>query len=488
MIMKNITKITFWIYLILSNKNLFNTLSINIAHNSLPKLIFYSLVSVIFFFLFYCFLSIKSLWKRISLCSLFLISSFIAQTFSDISGNTININDIEIALININSWANFLNQYKNDLISNLLIMLVGIFSIFNYQKINNFLFFKKYLIQISVLFFITIFSISFSRGGFGTQGLPSQLQVFIPLPFLGITNSFEFKKEDYAYIKPKNNNVVLIIDESISYKYFKKALSINTSQNEIFSNIKKFYSLHNCSAQSVFSIINGIQYIGENLLLRENLWSMAKKNGYRTVYISGQEKENQYQYLQSPSELMLIDEKFFFGNEINSKRDNSILIKLTNLLRTSKKQFIVVIKNGSHFPYYDQFDISKYKLDKNNNLQNVYLYSIKENSIDFLKKLISEIDRNSEILYLSDHGQYFNDKKLSHCNSFDPNIEEWEIPLLNYSKKSNEIKISSNLHIYDLIAEKMGYYKVISSSMYNLLFYGNIHTRFGHKPKFKKVK
>lgn len=486
MIMANITKFTFWIYIFLSNKNLYQTLSIDIAHNSLPKLIFYALVSVVFFYLFYCFISIRSFLIRITLCLLFLISSFVSQTFYDISGNIININDLEIALLNLYSFENFFYQYQNELIYNFLILLIGILTIIKYQKINNFFIQNKYLLHTSILFFIIIFSVTYSRGGLATQGYPSQLQVSVPAPFLFFSKSLKFDEEKYSTTKSINNNVVLIIDESISYKYFNKALSINTNQNEIFKNLKKFYSLHNCSAQSVFSIINGIQYIDENLSVRENLWSMAKNNGYKTIYISAQEKEDKYQYLQSPNELMFIDEKFFFGHQKNNKRDKLTLEKLTNLLRNFNKQFIVVIKNGSHFPYYNQFDISKYELKESDNIQKIYIHSIKENSIDFLKNLISRVDINSEILYLSDHGQNLDDQKLSHCNSFNPNIEEWEVPFLNYSKNDPE-NISSNLQIYDLIIQKLGYYNKISKKNESLLFYGNIHTRFGEKPKFKKV-
>lgn len=140
MIMANITKFTFWIYIFLSNKNLYQTLSIDIAHNSLPKLIFYALVSVVFFYLFYCFISIRSFLIRITLCLLFLISSFVSQTFYDISGNIININDLEIALLNLYSFENFFYQYQNELIYNFLILLIGILTIIKYQKINNFLF------------------------------------------------------------------------------------------------------------------------------------------------------------------------------------------------------------------------------------------------------------------------------------------------------------------------------------------------------------
>ena len=87
----------------------------------------------------------------------------------------------------------------------------------------------------------------------------------------------------------------------------------------------------------------------------------------------------------------------------------------------------------------------------------IYTYSIKENSINFLKNLLSKLKKESDIIYLSDHGQLFK-KKLSHCNSSNPEIQEWEIPLLYYiNNKNKPINVTSNLDLYDFIIDKMGY-------------------------------
>ena len=45
--------------------------------------------------------------------------------------------------------------------------------------------------------------------------------------------------------------------------------------------------------------MNGLKVNDEKIIIRKNLWVIAKENGYETVYLSGQEKENNYQYLQS---------------------------------------------------------------------------------------------------------------------------------------------------------------------------------------------
>ena len=47
----------------------------------------------------------------------------------------------------------------------------------------------------------------------------------------------------------------------------------------------------------------------------------------------------------------------------------------------------------------------------------IYTYSLKENSVEFLKKLFVSIDEDTRVLYLSDHGQAFQKKSFKHCNS-----------------------------------------------------------------------
>ena len=98
-----------------------------------------------------------------------------------------------------------------------------------------------------------------------------------------------------------------------------------------------------------FSFINGLKLQGDQLILRRNLWFLAKYSGYQTIYLSAQEKNDRYQYLQMPSDLKNIDQKMFFGNMIPAMRDQIILKELLDLITKKSNQFIVVIKNGSHF-------------------------------------------------------------------------------------------------------------------------------------------
>ncbi|MAI76492.1 MAG: hypothetical protein CMM90_04850 [Rickettsiales bacterium] len=478
----------FFIYIILSNKNIYNTLFVDIAHNDSKKFYFYFVINILFFVSFFLCLLLKNSIIKFILCISFLFSSFVSQVFNDISGNIININDIEIALINLDSLGNFVQEYSSTILPNFFILIYGFLLLILFKisrpHFNN----GGYIYSGLALLICLLVSLSINRGGFATQGLPSQLQVVIPIPSLLITKNFEFNHEKIIIKEEKNENIVLIIDESVSYEFFKKAIEIDDSENKYFNNIKKFYSIHNCSAQSVFSLMNGLKFKDEKIIIRKNLWVIAKENGYETIYLSGQEKENNYQYLQSPNDIRNIDKKIFFNKYDHKKRDKEILKNLIQILEKEKKKFVVVIKNGSHFPYHNKFDLEKYGLNKEDNNELIYTYSLKENSVEFLKTLFLNVDEHSKILYLSDHGQAFQNKSFKHCNSTNPSINEWEVPFIYYDMKGNNIKDINNLELYDLVLSLFGIEREIFKSSANYLFYGNLNTRYNTNLNFKKIR
>ena len=198
-----------------------------------------------------------------------MFSAFIGQVFQDISGNIININDIEIALLNLNSLGDFIQEYSSVIIPNFLVLIYGfllpIFFKVSQLHINK----DGYIYSGIVIIICLLATLSIKRGGFATQGLPTQLQVVIPIPSLLITKNFEFEDEKIIIEEEKNENIVLIIDESVSFEFFIKAIEIDDSENEYFNNTKKFYSIHNCSAQSVFSLMNGLKVNDEKIIIRK---------------------------------------------------------------------------------------------------------------------------------------------------------------------------------------------------------------------------
>ena len=479
------------LYLILSNQNLYKTLLIDIGHNSISKMLFYILASMIFFIFFFYASFNKKIIYRIILCSPFLISSFFSQLYYQITNQVINIDVIEIALISKGSYTNFINQYSNEIIINLIYFIIGLVAI-SFESTRIKLFNKNKVFFISTLYFLFIFSFSILRGGFGLHGLPSQLTSLIPFTLVNFTQNLKINDEiKYEKNLIRNKSKILIIDESIGFNYFNKSLlleNLKTVKNKsFFKDIRKFHSLHNCSAQSVWALFNGLTLVNNEYYIRKNLWEIAKTNNYKTLYFSAQERKGSYQYMQKPDELMNIDKKFFYGSLNNKLRDINILKDLEKYITSEEDQFIVILKNGSHFPYSSQFDYEKYTLNENTSIEELYLYSIKENTIDFLDELAEIIkNKNFEIFYLSDHGQNVSDSGLTHCNSDSPIQSEWEIPLLLYNVDNTSIeKIKNNISLYDAITNSLGE-NIIGNkynSNYHYLFYGSLNKRFGKEIK-----
>ena len=368
------------IYLILSNQNIYQTLFIDIGHNSTGKMFFYILASMIFFIFFFYASFNKNTIYRIILCLPFLISSFFSQLYYQITNQIINIDVIEIALISKGSYINFINQYSNEIIINLIYFIIGLIAI-SLASTRIKLFSKKRPFFIFFfLYFLFIFLFSILKGGFGQHGLPSQLKSLIPFILVNFTQNLKLNDEiryEKNYIQ--NKSKILIIDESIGFNYFKKSLLLDNlkivKNKSFFKDTRKFHSLHNCSAQSVWALFNGLTQLNDEYYIRKNLWKIAKLNNYKTLYFSAQEQRGSYQYMQKPDELMYIDSKFFYGSLNNKLRDLKILGDLKKHITSEDDQFIVILKNGSHFPYSSQFDYNKYKLKKILRLKN-YIYTV----------------------------------------------------------------------------------------------------------------
>ena len=194
---KYILVILLTVYFFVSNKNLHETIFIDIGHNSIIKLLFFLSATVLFFFFFFIFVSLKNTYIRVFTSLIFLTSSFASQFFFDISGNIININDIEIAILNKSSFNDLVINYRKDFLFNLSIFIFGFFLVIN--GIRGFKFLNKKQIYFSLIFLFSLFSISFSRGGFVTQGLPSQLQALIPLPLVFFSKNFEFSSQKLSF-------------------------------------------------------------------------------------------------------------------------------------------------------------------------------------------------------------------------------------------------------------------------------------------------
>jgi len=152
-------------------------------------------------------------------------------------------------------------------------------------------------------------------------------------------------------------------------------------------------------------------------------------------------------------------------------------------LESSHKNFIFIVKQGSHFqweytypkearyflPTLERTDALSLKLKEN--AINSYLNSIKYNVDLFFKYFLKDINFFSRddtlIIYTSDHGQSILEegRTATHCDSKNPPLSQGIVPLLLFVPeedkifKGRDLKVNSHSHyqIFPTIQKLMGY-------------------------------
>jgi hypothetical protein len=225
------------------------------------------------------------------------------------------------------------------------------------------------------------------------------------------------------------DKIILIIDESIEYQTFRR---LNDEQKFLrIIDYGRSYSGSNCSASSNYILRRASWQKTENranlIFEVESLFSLAKKNYYRTVYIDNQNILNDptVKNYFDKKEISKIDYILIPENEPH-KRDFASLNKLNELKKSKGKIFIIINKYGSHFPYDLTLPPNERSFDKIDN----YKKSVKRNSVEYLIQLSKIADKHTLFFYTSDHGQNLFGR-TSHCNVGNQiDKSEFEVPFL----------------------------------------------------------
>lgn len=235
------------------------------------------------------------------------------------------------------------------------------------------------------------------------------------------------------------DNIVVVVDESIEYGAFKRLLAQDNFGDKTVD-FGLAFSGANCSAPSNYIIRRAVwqRSVEDSLDIKEteSLFKMAKQGGYKTSYIDNQG------VLQDPTTRNYInaDELKFIDNVVENtgpayQRDMIAVDQIQQLIGQGKN-FILINKNGAHFPYENTLEPKEVSSDNHKN----YYKSVQVNAIDFLKKLTSIVSANTVVFYTSDHGQELN-AKGSHCYTADDiSIKEYTVPFLLMS--GNETLLS----------------------------------------------
>ncbi len=294
---------------------------------------------------------------------------------------------------------------------------------------------------------------------------------------LFIKDIFTPKKEKLykSYIikrkEKRIKNVILIIGESLSYKYmelFNKKYNNNPYLRELKKDKKFSYSRAiSCGVNTPVSIFTLLKIKREpdnrDIIYKDrtNLLKLARDNGYKTYWLSTQEEGSS------------ISSVIYFADIIKMRRDfsepvfDNLLLDEVKKIDFNRENFIILHLRANHSPYekytpkrfisgdYLQEEYQKYKMK-------TYQDSIRY--IDYiLFNIFKEIDRRSSefvIYFTSDHGERLGTKsdnfKYGHSEL---DMECAKVPFIIYSDQNIKISksITTHYNISKMVADSIGY-------------------------------
>jgi glucan phosphoethanolaminetransferase (alkaline phosphatase superfamily) len=334
---------------------------------------------------------------------------------------------------------------------------------------------------------------------------PAPLKIpMISFKYLDITEPIKDRILDENIkpkIKSKIQNIVWIIDESVTGSY----LSLNgypkettpylddlsQSNSMIMSNFGVVNSISNCSGKSNLFLrigMNPLKHtdISNQMYDLPTIFQYAKRAGYQTWLFDSQTRKDHLQNYLTLYDKEDIDNFRTLGAKVERvERDNVFVEALTDIIndeKSIKKNFIVLVKYGSHFPYlltYDKkntifkpvMEVSYGGMDFEHKEQqvNTYLNSIYSSVDLYLKKLLGKIDLSkSVVFYTSDHGQNIlehDDLTRPHCNNEDVVKNEVSVPLMIFNENArmefpvNKMLYYSQIQIFSTTLSLLGYDK-----------------------------
>ena len=407
----------------------------------------------------------KKIYFFLAMC-LLLLGYGIELTYKHINGTGFTLNDLSIVLNEGDAFAlDALVTYGTSIKHALFILLFVLVVIFVLRKVivKNKMFMKiKYVVVSFLLALLLAYSIFYKTTG-GTQARPNLIKILNTSIYYASNKLYYGEREaleEKAGLESKYKNIILVVDESIGGKY----LSINGYAQETtpylksienhFINLGLTSSGANCSATSNLILMSGIQLDAlpdkENRSLKKaTIFQYAKNAGYKTHYISGQGLGLNFQNHMSKYDLKYIDNFSQLKEPYHHKSmpEEDIILETQKVLANSEKNFIFIVKHGSHFEWEDSYPKEErfflptleasdaLSLEKKEEALNSYLNSIRYNVDLFFKYFLKEIDffdrEDTLIIYTADHGQSILEegRTSTHCDSTNPPLSQGIVPL-----------------------------------------------------------
>lgn len=297
-------------------------------------------------------------------------------------------------------------------------------------------------------------------------------------------------RDDYQLYEVKQNDIktiVMVIDESVNWdmidltSHLGVTPSLTAYPNENIVNFEKAVSYANCSDVSNASLRKFVRYgEEEGDFLQDEiiyLWSVAKHAGFEPYLLDLQRDGFNHNYFTSKEidSINLVPVKGMPDYEVVD-----VISRLISDTSAHDKKFILVIKEGAHFPYEPMGEpiftpdmpTTSMKQSSLEEIFNSYKNRVFYQTNAFFDEVLEKLPFQNDLvmIYTSDHGQSF--EKLAsaktHCNSKDPSITEAVVPLLVIGPENainsvvvNEIqasdKVKSHYLIPAMLMSYMGY-------------------------------
>lgn len=294
--------------------------------------------------------------------------------------------------------------------------------------------------------------------GRGTAGLPPPLRIIAYCEALLADQHFGRAAAAHRPVAatphPGLAHVVYVVDESIVDDVLRKGSDVLIDARSLPSGIEYDFgpavSGGDCSSDSNLILRVGPRpsHLSEDLARDASIWEYARRAGYETVYIDGQEASDHLHNWMSARERSFIDHVYVFPNVSVALRDGEAGKLVAQLTSRSTPQFIYVNKVGAHFPYDSKYPASaaRYQptasfagnarlayvdqqrilgtmdeLSGTARFKNSYRNAVEWNLNTFFQALPGLAqDANTVVVYTSDHGQNLwreNGVTITHCTS-----------------------------------------------------------------------
>ncbi|MDH5424044.1 MAG: sulfatase-like hydrolase/transferase [Gammaproteobacteria bacterium] len=453
-------------------------------------------------FVFLCFS--KNTFIKYLFVVLILLATALDIIYGYVSHSHLNYDSFAILLEARNNLSDAISFYLIYILKSLFIISLGLFAIFFKSKSFSTFDVNKshdalilHPLSKLLIFFMpiaVIFSLSVVRGGYGTDGLPSQYRLLGLYPLISINNyvSSKFIRSTPPEISTseKKLNIVLVMDESVRGDY----LDINVYKGitpYLYNNRDKVInfglalSSSNCSSGSNYIMRTGASPFNfqKSIVSNPLIWDYARNAGYESHYLEIQESEGKLNNKMTLSEKNKIENFKYFTGVSRLDKDLKSIDYIKSQISRGDNSFIYVQRAGVHFPYEGSYDLrrAKYhphmgfdiKVKSKETMVNSYKNAIAYSVDLYFKKLFNDLDlKNTLIIYTSDHGQNLYDNKtwLTHCSVENTSRYEVTVPLMiitenqeirkQFEKSAifNKNK-TSHYNIIPTILELMGYEK-----------------------------